>query len=279
MERIFGPDDPVAAATPVHSEGVAAAAAETPVVQRGAETPRLGDSPEAETLVGGEGDRSPPPRPPTPPPLPPPLDSPLLAAPVPAPPAPSQASQQPGPRRVIREGTQEWGSFRLTWIPPKPECKFGAWQGLCRYHKMDTVRCTRRLNVDAPDRIEFTKNLVKSWLLQAPRYHRKGTHDKWNPRDHPCQVVEVMDLQVWVLRPPPPAAELKSDEQLDAAEAEAEALEAEALEAREAAMPEREGPVDAREEERGGPGAADSSSGRGSSSSSSSRSSSSSSSD
>ena len=122
----------------------------------------------------------------------------------------------------MREGTEEWGgSFRLTWVKPvagkgRP-C--GAWQGLCRYHKTDTGKCTKRVNVGAPcspDCIDKAKCLAKSWCLEYKRFDRKKADGTWKPRLFPHPPVEVMDLQVWVLEPPPPSGMLLSDSQRDA---------------------------------------------------------------
>ena len=160
--------------------------------------------------------------PPTPGPSPgpvPPTPRPSAGTPTPpSPPLPSiptvpdipAAQPRAVVSRVIRPGTEEWGNFRLTWLPPNVQHRHGAWQGLCRYHRMETVKCTCRLNVLNPDDVDKTKNLVKHWCLQAVRFNRKTDHAAWKPRLHQCLPPEIMDIQVWVLpRLPSP---LKSDE-------------------------------------------------------------------
>ena len=116
--------------------------------------------------------------------------------------------------------------------------------------------------------IDYCKNLTKSWLLQGVRFDRKKDHREFNPRDHPMMPVEVMDLQVWVLRPPP--VYLLSDRELDEfaglieEDARAAAAEDPAVEAAAAELAE---PADAGPEAGGGSAHSSSSSGKSSSSS------------
>ena len=149
------------------------------------------------------------------------------APPPPGPPDPDPDAPAP-PRRERRGRGADWGPFKITWVAPRPGSRFGAWHGVCRFHR-DENACTRRLNVSSaePGAIAETKCMLKSWLLQGRHLTRKRYHRDHNPRLHAVLPVEVLDLQVWVIRPPP--AVLHSDRILDEGEAAAEALRAAAL--------------------------------------------------
>lgn len=76
------------------------------------------------------------------------------------------------PRRVRRLESHEWGAFYFTWVPPKVGHKNGAWQARCPYHRMRTVKCTKRCNVSEGSDPWATLGMLKFWCLQAMLHDR-----------------------------------------------------------------------------------------------------------
>lgn len=121
-----------------------------------------------------------------------------IVDPPPSPPPPQQQAQAQGRSAVggsTQPETHEWGPFRLTWVVPTDRCKYGAWQGTWRFHRLDTVKCTKRLAVQSEGGVLDTKSLVQDWCLQVVRFNRKRDHGGWNPRLQEALPAEVMQAQ------------------------------------------------------------------------------------
>jgi hypothetical protein len=141
----------------------------------------------------------------------------------PPPSAPALAFENvPGFTRAQHEHTiPRWGGlFRLTHRKMSSTYPHGAWQAVCFYHRKNaTTLCTKTLAVQsetAEARWE-TLRLAKLWCVQAPNYTYKRDHGQWNPRSHPLIAMDILDVQVLEMIPPPLI--VVTDEQLDMADA------------------------------------------------------------
>lgn len=92
-------------------------------------------------------------------------------------------------RRLQPETLTAWGAgpqtFRITWRRPSRDCKHGAWQGTCPYHKKTLkTKCTKALNLKSNDAEENTRclRMVQHWLLRGPSFARAWEHAYFNPR-------------------------------------------------------------------------------------------------
>lgn len=102
--------------------------------------------------------------------------------------------------RVVQPETlSSWGNgpqkFRITWRKPTQTCKYGAWQGLCPYHKKtETAKCTRSLNVadDSQESRDTALRMVKHWLICANRFDRAWKHAMFNPRGEETPSEQVL---------------------------------------------------------------------------------------
>ena len=149
----------------------------------------------------------------TPPAMPAPHDR------SPSPAAVASSLGAPAPSKTVNEFTTEWGPYRLTWVKPKPGAhQFGAWQGLCRFHRMRTVKCTKRVSVSGPTDAEKEDalNMAKHWCVHSILFTRKKDHGQWNPRLFETPPPEVLEAEM-LARPAVPAY-VKTDEELNAEE-------------------------------------------------------------
>mmetsp|Transcript_37727 Transcript_37727/g.121363 ORF Transcript_37727/g.121363 Transcript_37727/m.121363 type:complete len:213 (-) Transcript_37727:411-1049(-) len=121
--------------------------------------------------------------------------------------------------RQVRDESGPWGPYRITWVPPKPGGKFGAWQGVCPYHKLNsTTLCTKRLNLIEGESVEIAKSMIQGWLLQSCLHNRKRHHAFVHPRQLPMLPDPLLDAKLLRLPPAPDLGDLMDDDDLDNAE-------------------------------------------------------------
>lgn len=108
-------------------------------------------------------------------------------------------SKVPVARVQQPETIQAWGAgpqkFRITWRKPTRECKFGAWQGTCPYHrKGPRTKCTKALNVsaDSESAREHCLRMIQHWLVSGPLFESSWQHSEWNPRAQETPPSEVL---------------------------------------------------------------------------------------
>ena len=121
--------------------------------------------------------------------------------------------------RQVRDESGPWGPYRITWVPPKPGGKFGAWQGVCPYHKLNsTTLCTKRLNLIEGESAEIAKSLIQGWLLQSCLHNRKRHHAFVHPRQIPMLPDPLLEAELLRLPPAPDPGDVIDDDDLDNAE-------------------------------------------------------------
>jgi hypothetical protein len=74
--------------------------------------------------------------------------------------------------RVVRPESHGWGVFYFSWVPPNKSGKYGAWQARCPYHRLSSVKCTKRLNIASDSDAQKTLDLLKFWCLHAVLHDR-----------------------------------------------------------------------------------------------------------
>eukprot|EP00971_Amphidinium_carterae_P260215 5162612-Amphidinium_carterae.1 len=127
-------------------------------------------------------------------------------------------------RRLHEKSIRGWGAFDFTYIPPNKQCRWGAWQATCPFHRTSRqTKCTKRLNVAGPEQRHEGEALLrlKVWANQAKMYNRKSLHAALDPKALPQPVEAVVEAQKLCEKP---ADKPKTDAQLDAEQAGAAAL-------------------------------------------------------
>ena len=122
-------------------------------------------------------------------------------------------------RRLQPETLTAWGEgpqkFRITWRKPAKDCKFGAWQGICPYHKKSLkTKCTKALTLRSSDMEENTLclRMVQHWLVSGPSFTRAWEHACFNPRVEETPPYETLLAQSESM---PVASDVLEDEALD----------------------------------------------------------------